>query len=394
MVFSQSYSMCTPYNITSSISESKRLLVRGCTEFGFSLLRSLNNQIDDSIGGTFISPFSIWSALLIVYYGSGSTTQSELEMVLGIEKLNKLEVREIQKSLIRDNPSYSLANRMYLQYGLELVTCLLDLENIGYADFLNDPEHARQLINRWIEKNTMEKIKSILPPSSVDSNTQLVLANAVYFHAIWSLPFDPNKTKPRIFRVSLGEEIIVQMMSATGRYMYATIEELQCSILELPYGEMRDISLIILLPNHLYFGLKVLDRVLTSDSLYKLRRKLRHRDVQVELPKFRLDPSYDLKNALKSIGLRQVFQKGEADFSNLFANYANLAIDQIRHTAAIEVTENGTTAAASTVLQFISRIGQIALPINFIVDRPFFFFIFDKATEMTLFMGHVWHPIY
>uniref|UniRef100_A0A224XGN6 Putative Protease inhibitor n=1 Tax=Megacormus gertschi TaxID=1843536 RepID=A0A224XGN6_9SCOR len=393
------YPSCVDLNSTTPpTDEALRQLVDGCTKFGLALLQSITTQsLNDEAGGILISPYGIWSALLITYIGSATDTQAELGKTLRLGKLTKLQVAELRSLLIRDHPSYLMVSRLYLQRGLTLATCTRKTSgsDVGYADFRNDPEGARRTINNWVEAVTENKIRSLLPPSSLGAYTRMVLANAVYFQSLWTIPFNASKTRYRNFTVSLSEQVQVQMMSITGRYMYATFQDSQFSVIQLPYGERGDVVMLILLPDHRFFGLKMLDQIISGEHLRRLRRRLRYKEVCVELPKFKLERSYQLVEPLRNMGVRTLFNQGEADLTDLVVGRRGyLAVDKVQHRSAIDVSENGTLSVAATTIHYDARSGPPQWPILFTVDHPFFFLILDTVTDVALFMGTVWRPMY
>uniref|UniRef100_A0A5K3G0P4 SERPIN domain-containing protein n=1 Tax=Mesocestoides corti TaxID=53468 RepID=A0A5K3G0P4_MESCO len=109
---------------------------------------------------------------------------------------------------------------------------------------------------------------------------------------------------------------------------------------------------------------------------------------ELRLPRFNLGGcSIDLKRPLGEMGLESVFKDSEADFSRI-SDCASLCISKIVHQAKIEVNEEGAEAAAATGM----TISACCLSPQFIVDRPFLFFIVTE-TGFPAFMGHVVNPL-
>ena len=77
------------------------------------------------------------------------------------------------------------------------------------------PEKARKRINRWVSKATKDLITSILPPGSVTSESSLVVANAIYFKGMWSMPFDRVDTETRQFHLLDGSTVRARSCAAT-----------------------------------------------------------------------------------------------------------------------------------------------------------------------------------
>ncbi len=83
------------------------------------------------------------------------------------------------------------------------------------------------------------------------------------------------------------------------------------------------------------------------------------------------------------------FNTGVANFSGMTDNWYGLFISLVKHKTFIEVNEEGTSAAAVTIIG--GEYGSI--PPEFRVDKPFFFAIRDELTGTILFMGQVYNPV-
>ena len=112
----------------------------------------------------------------------------------------------------------SLANRVFFNSNLKLSAFVK--ENFGQEtksmDFVHEVEKSRQAINHWIEQKTNNKIKDLIAPGSINSFTNILIANAIYFQAKWLTQFDAAKTVKGKFLVNPTEEITVNYMRQTG----------------------------------------------------------------------------------------------------------------------------------------------------------------------------------
>ncbi|KAG0435005.1 hypothetical protein HPB47_018738 [Ixodes persulcatus] len=151
--------------------------------------------------------------------------------------------------------------------------------------------------------------------------------------------------------------------------------------IELSYEGDGHCMVIILPSNHTSKGLPKLRDAMTVESIEKIQGSLKEETVKIQLPKFDLKTEYGLVPALKKLGVRSIFS--EADLSGITGD-AGLRVSEVEHKAAIEVNEEGTVAGGATVVKIVRRI-----PYSFAVDRPFLFYIREKATSRVLFLGEV-----
>lgn len=385
----------------TSIGTATHNLIEGSTRFSLELLRTLNaNQKGNKESrGLFFSPHSIWSALVVTYMGSRGATEQEMRHVLGLGDADKITTWEAFRNIRNFNPyktqakesSYNSANRIYFQEGTTFKDCMQELldNDIAFVDFQNKAEEAREIINTWIEKQTQQRIKDLVPANGVDALTNMVIANAVYFKEAWLQPFEPQKTARRRFTTSSRKEIFVTMMSTKGRFLYGKSEELQCYALEMPYAG-NTLSMTILLPNNRYSGVDILSNNLTPERLRNLLADMYPREVMVSIPKFKIEDSYELSSVLNKMGLRTLFDPRRVDLSG-FTGQRDFFVDSVHHKTFIDVNEEGTEAAAATAI-ISSRSARPIGPAAFIADFPFIYFIRDNLSNAILFLGTVQKP--
>ena len=158
------------------------------------------------------------------------------------------------------------------------------------VDFRHAAAAARQHINQWVEEQTRGKIKDLLKPQNVDSRTELILTNAIYFKALWADPFSPQFTKPDDFHASASEKVRVDMMHLSGRFRYA--EDGAAQALELPY-QGGDLAMVIVLPRD-KDGLSQLEASLSLARLDGVLKSLASRRVEISLPRFKLAAECEL----------------------------------------------------------------------------------------------------
>lgn len=375
-------------------------LVAGNSGFGFDLFQELRN----SDGNLFYSPYSISIALAIAFAGARGDTETQMEDVLyfslGQERLhptfNALDLKlasrnELPEGWEGEGFALNIANSTWGQTGHSFLSGFLDVlaEDYGAGlrllDFMSAPEAARNMINDWVSDETEGKIEDLLPPGSVDSATRLVLANAIYFNAPWQYPFEEEATHDSTFTLLGGSEVTVPMMEQEQLLAYAEGEDYQA--VELPYNG-RQLSMLILLPQVDSFH--NFEESLTSEQFTSIVTSLETRNVHLKMPKFTYELDFSLKDTLSGMGMVDAFQLGVADFSGMDGTRF-LFIGDVVHKAFVSVDEAGTEAAAATAV-IMPTIGPPTSPVVITIDHPFFFAIRDIETQAILFLGRVLNP--
>jgi len=256
------------------------------------------------------------------------------------------------------------------------------------VDFAEN-EKAARMINDWVKSETREKITDLIPADSLNSMTRLVLVNAVYFKADWAAQFEKDHTGPETFWVAQTESKEVQMMSMMGLKMdIATLDQLECSMVELPYKGNR-IVMQLILPNE-RTGVFDLETKLAEVDLQTLfSENKRNVKVDLSLPRFKLSHSLALSDSLQQMGMADMFS-GKADLSGITGSQG-LYVSSVVQKVFVEVNEEGSEAAAATGAVVMMR-SMPAPNKMFNVDHPFIFLIRDKLTGMVLFKGRVVDP--
>jgi serpin B len=225
-------------------------------------------------------------------------------------------------------------------------------------------EQARRTINLWVEQKTKDKIKELLGPTELSSNTRLVLTNAIYFKAAWATPFLKAETKEALFEVSPTEKVAVAMMQTQeAHFNYFAGNDSEW--LELPYKDGR-LSMILLLPRKERFA--DLEKRLTASAIQEGLGKLKSHSGKVTLPRFKVTLAAQLAHELIRMGMSLAFSGG-ADFSGM-ASDEGLRIGSVIHQAYLSADEVGSEAAAATAVEINSCIYP---PFSFPADRPFVF---------------------
>lgn len=375
----------TPAGINSVISANN--------QFAIDLYSELKNS-DKNI---FFSPYSISTALAMVYEGARGKTAEEIQSVFHFptdSNLRHSSFAAIHNQLNKPDSKYklSIANALWAQKDYKFLSDYLTILQQYYAgkatnvDFINSTEESRLIINKWVEDETNQKIKGLFPQGSLNSATRLVLTNAIYFKGTWVKQFEKSQTRDEDFRLSSASTIKVPMMRRTdenAKFNYAETSDLQ--VLEMLY-EGDKLSMLILLPKG--DNLSLLENSLTLDKINGWRNELREQSVDIFIPKFTFDTKYSMNDTLTKMGMPTAFADG-ADFSGMDGTL-DLFIQQVIHQAFVDVNEEGTEAAAATGV----GVGKTAMPqkFEFRADHPFIFAIQDKENGNILFLGRVINP--
>ncbi len=374
-------------------------LVEGNTVFALDLFQ----EIKDEAPNLFYSPYSVSSALAMLYAGARGATEKEmagaLQFTLSQESLHpafnaldlELESRG-ETAQGRDGEGFRLniANALWGQHDYTFLPGFLDVlaENYGAGmrllDFRTSPEPSRATINHWISQQTEERIPELLPPKSITSITTLVLTNTMYFNAAWAFPFPELGTRDGTFTLPDGGSVTVPLM--TQEEWFKTGRGAGYTAVEVLY-DGRELSMVIVLPDE--GQLEAIEESLTPDWFTEMLASLSRQYVQLTMPRFSARLKLNLNAPLVTLGMTSAFTPMAADFSGIDGTCL-LYVGTVLHEAFILVDEAGTEAAAATAVIVVPGIPPPPIPI--VIDRPFLFFIRDIATEAILFAGRVADP--
>ncbi|KAH6927093.1 hypothetical protein HPB50_026759 [Hyalomma asiaticum] len=347
------------------------------------------------------SPFSIAVALTMVLAGARKNTAEELASLLYVKDHSDKGHEHFPEFLsglrgFAPDVEFYVASRVYSDRQFPVSKGYRShLESsygatVGSVDFKKDHKSIRLEANAWVSDQTATKIQDLLPPGIVNAGTALILLNAIYFKGFWKSPFRAADTAPRNFHLDSKNTVKVDTMFQVGEsYRLGSSNELRARALEIPYrGGMM--SMVILLPDGME-GLPFLERLLSWERLGSLLRCLkRSNNVQVSIPKLKLEQGHVLNDVLKSLGVADLFIPGVADLSGIFER-GKPAVSGIVHKTFLQVDEEGTEAADAAAIVLCSA-KSTRRPICFTVDHPFMFLIKSKEPDVILFIGSVRKP--
>lgn len=382
---------------------------------------NLYSQLATRSGNLFFSPYSISTCFAMLYAGASGNTERQMSEVLGFgtnqQQFSSL-FGQLQAAIETDQATnaveLNVANALWLQEGFPFLPAFLQTAanqyqaNIGQADFLTDASDVTGEINNWVAQETQNKIQNIIPPGYINQNTVLVLANAIYFLGAWTIPFEETNTTTQPFYLSSATLVqaplmrlpLAQAVGGNGQPANVTFNYMQSypmgqgpassndfQAIELPYGS-NQLSMVILLPSQVD-GLGRLEQQLSPAFLSNVLGRMTPREVEIFLPRFTVESSFDLGNALAAMGMTDAFTPFVADFSGI-DGARDLFVSFVLHKAWGRVNEAGTEAAAATVIG-ISTSVAFGAPV-FRADHPFLFLIRDTQTGSALFLGRLSNP--
>jgi serpin B len=375
----------------------RQAVADGNAAFGLALYR----QVEARNPNLVFSPISISTALAMTFAGARGETETQIGKALRFtlpqarlhpamnELTAALDTRGAGTQGADGNPfRLRIVNTTWAQKGLPMQPAYLDVlaesygAGVNILDFIGAAEDSRQTINRWVEQQTEERIKDLIPQGVIDRATRLVLTNAVYFNAAWKTPFGKNTADGPFTRAD-GSTVTVPLMHNEASLKAATLPGMVA--VALPYQDER-LSMLVVLPDPGKLAEVEVD--LATRGLGGVTAALQSTTVILTIPRFRFETPIDLKEALSALGMPIAFS-GDADFSGIDAE-GGLFLQAVLHKAFIAVAEKGTEAAAATAVV----VGRTSLPqgLHVVIDRPFLFFVRDEPTGAILFMGRVSDP--
>ncbi|MGZ3333368.1 MAG: serpin family protein [Gemmatimonadaceae bacterium] len=368
-----------------ALSASETRIVAASNEFAFDLFRTGN--VEQHKSNVFISPLSASMALGMTANGANGATYDEMRTALRLGGATRDDVNGGYKSLIAllkgldPGTEFSIANSIWYDQTFPFNASFLDESKqyfdarVAALDFTSPS--AVTTINSWVSAQTNNKIPRIL--DAIDPGEVMFLVNAIYFKGIWQKQFDKSKTVDAAFHAADGTTATVPMMARGAGVQYTATPEY--SAVDLPYGNSA-FTMTVVLPNT-NTDIDTFAESFDQTKWNSLVSSFRDSEMQVYLPRFRMQWGRLLNDDLRALGMRLAFDF--ADFTRMSPLGNQLVITRVLQKTFVDVDEEGTEAAAATLV----GIGLTSLPAAFRADHPFMVVIRERFSGTILFIGKI-----
>ncbi|MEE4116278.1 MAG: serpin family protein [Marinilabiliaceae bacterium] len=368
-----------------SLSESSN-------DFSFDIFRLLMNRKSE-VGNIMISPLSISYALSMTLNGANGETRSSMMEALRTTDLSMDEINESYLNLsekitgIDKRVVLDIANSVWVEDRLnvkqEFINALVEYFKAEGKQFnINDPDIVDE-VNSWISDHTNGKIDDMI--EEIPADVVMLLINAIYFNGKWKYKFDESQTSLKPFYLAGDQSVDVDMMVNESTYKVAFENKL--SFIELPYGQ-GNFVMDVILPAEGYTAESILEE-LSSENFNNWANNANALKVNLQMPRFKYEYKIELKDVLSAMGMGIAFG-AEADFSNI--SDQDLFISKVLHQTYIDNKEEGTEAAAATVVMIELTSAGPDDPLVIKLDKPFYYIIRESTTNTIIFMGLTANP--
>ena len=377
----------TPINLT----EAEKAVIESSNLFGFNLFQQIIAD-EEANNNVFISPMSVSFALGMTWNGAAGETREAMASALEMSELTDQQINEsyqnIMTTLTQLDPEviFKIANSIWYRIGKGIEPGFIEICQTYFDALVKEVDFqapgTADSINGWVDVNTNGKIKEIIKPP-IPADVAMILMNAIYFKGTWTHLFDTADTRDDVFHLPDGSTAPCRMMTLEDTLRHFQTELFQA--VDLPYGD-ESFSMTILLPKYSHTVDDIIGR-LTPENWAVWMSSFSEIEMPIHLPKFKFEYEKSLKEILISMGMGIAFTPA-ADFSNMFTDGIGW-IDKVKHKTFVQVDEEGTEAAAVTIVIMIDS----AVP-GMYINRPFLFVIHERDTGAILFMGKVADPVW
>lgn len=369
------------------LSAAETQITTSSNNFAFNLFKRIQKE---EAANSFISPFSVSTALAMTLNGAGSETQQSILGVVDYGAFSAAEVNEAYLEIFSmllsmdSKVDLGIANSVWHtnQYHVknsfsEIIKDYYD-GTIQALDFTK-AQQSKDAINGWVAQKTNNRIKNLI--EDIDPHQVMFLVNAIYFKGEWTHRFDKGKTAEATFTTPAGSTTADIMHSDGVKMNLYSNSEMQ--LIDIPYGN-EQFSLTVLMP-HEPTNLQAFINTLNAEDLAYWLSQAHSDTLALNLPKFKMEWKSDLKKTLVSMGMKM------QDLPNLFEETLPLEISAVIHQSFLDVNEEGSEAAAATAVGVVlTSVGQE--PPNITINKSFVFMIREKHTGAILFMGQLVDP--
>ncbi|XP_004756563.2 serpin I2 isoform X2 [Mustela putorius furo] len=347
-------------------SQASRPSAQRNIEFAVDLYQAISLSHENNI---IFSPLGTTLGLGMVQLGAKGKARQQIRQTLKLQETSAGEEFSVLKSFFsaisekKQEFTFNLANALYLQEGFTVKEQYLHSNKeffqsaIKLVDF-QDAKTSAETISTWVESKTDGKIKDMFSEEDFGPLTRLVLVNAIYFKGDWKQKFTKESTQLMNFTKKDGAAVKIPMMKTLVRTKYEDVH------------------------------IEEMEKRITAHQLLKWFSEVQEEEVEVSLPRFKVEQKLDFKEALHSLNITEIFSGG-CDLSGI-TDSAEVFVSQVMQYVFFEINEDGSEAATSTGMN-IPVIMSLAHN-QFIANHPFLFIVKNNPTESILFMGRVTNP--
>ncbi|XP_039224182.1 pigment epithelium-derived factor isoform X1 [Crotalus tigris] len=362
-------------------------LAAAVSNFGYALFRQQSSQTPSA--NVLLSPFSVATALSGLSLGAGERREDVISRALFYDTLDKAHLHSTYKELLSSigSPTKGLksASRLVMERQLRMrITFVNELEkSYGFRPRVlsGNARADLQEINQWVQQRTGGKIVRFL--GEIPAELSILLLGAASFKGQWATKFDPKLTKPQDFHLDEDRTTRVPMMSAPRAILkYGFDSELSCKIAQLPLA--GGVSLMFFLPESVTQNLTLIEDSLTAEFVRDIDKQLKTVQAALRLPRLRLVAETRLGEALQAMRLQALFST--PNLSKISAKPIRLS--HVYHKVAFDLGEDG----ASPVFGSETEAARLNFPIDYTLDKPFLFVLYDNDSGTLLFIGKILDP--
>ena len=371
---------------TIKLTTAQQAQVENSNEFAWKFFKEVSKGEQQDV---FVSPLSVTYALGMLANGAVGDTQKEILEGLEFRSGKVDDINSLCHQLMMESPKLdkstkvSIANAVVANKNKPLQPDFKNVVEKQYQALVTNQDFSSpatlSFINLWASELTHGMVPQLLDRVNPDAVTYLL--NALYFKGIWYRQFDKKRTQQESFTQADGKKLTVKMMHQKERFFAAENDNYQTVV--LPYGN-GSYEMVVLLPREgkdLSSLLQTMDAKKWKDNL----KSTHSSEVDLKLPRFTSAYTRELNDVLKLLGMNTMFERGKADLTKM--SKAKAFVSMVLQKAKIEVDEEGSKAAAVTVVETLDAAAPPSKPIMFHANRPFMYAIVEHSTGTIFFMG-------